>query len=407
MAQLPSTSASPKWGPTAKLIAGLTIVALFAMLLAYFRQILGPLLLVFVVTYLLHPLAVWLSNTTRLSWRFTINLMYLVLVVVLIVLLTLAGFAVFQQIQNLVQMVDSFIKNLPGLVADISSKVYTIGPFQLDFAQYNLSSLIEKLLSYVNPLIGKVTSLVSTFATSAASTFGWTLFVLLISYFFLSDAPRVPGGLLFIDIPGYDADIRRIMFELRRIWNAFLRGQLIMFALVLVCYTVLLTILGVRYSIAIALLAGLARFVPYLGPFTAWTVLGLVSFFQGWNYYNLQPWQFTILSIGLAMFLDQIFDNLVSPRILGRSIGVHPAAVLIAALLATNLIGIIGLVLAAPVLATLTLLGRYIVRKMLDLEPFPEASIETEQPAGINQSLYMRRIRDWVRAVRLKSVKWR
>ncbi len=375
------------------------------MLLAYFRQFLGPLLLVFVLTYLLHPLAVWVSNKTRLSWRITVNLMYLVLVIVLIALLTLAGFAVFQQIQNLVQMVQSFVKDLPNFVADISSKVYTIGPFQLDFAQYNLSSLTEKLLSYVEPLVGKATTLVSTFATSAASTFGWMVLVLVISYFFLSDAPRVPGELLYVDIPGYDADIQRIVRELRRIWNAFLRGQLIMFGLVLLCYSILLTILGVRYSVAIALLAGLARFVPYLGPFTAWTVLGLVSFFQGWNYYNLQPWQFTILSVGLAMFLDQIFDNLVSPRILGRSMGVHPAAVLIAALLATNLIGIIGLVLAAPVLATLTLFGRYIVRKMLDLEPFPESDVEADQPARVPQPLYMRRIRDWVRSVRLKSIK--
>lgn len=375
------------------------------MLLAYFRGILGPLLLVFVLTYLLYPLAAWLSNVTRLSWRVTVNLMYLILLIVLIALLTMAGFAVFQQIQNLVLMVENFVKDLPNIVANISSNVYTIGPFQLDFAQYNLAPITEKLLSYIDPVVGKATSLVSTFATSAASTFGWTLFVLVISYFFLSDAPRVPGKLLSIEVPGYDADIHRIVSELRRIWNAFLRGQLIMFALVLVCYSIVLTILGVRYSVAIALLAGFARFVPYLGPFTAWTVLGLVSFFQGWNYYNLDPWQFTVISIGLAIFIDQIFDNLVSPRILGRSVGVHPAAVLIAALLATNLIGIIGLVLAAPVLATLALLGRYIIRKMLDLDPFPETETEAVQPARVMQPLYMRRIRDWVRSVRLKSIK--
>ena len=63
---------------------------------------------------------------------------------------------------------------------------------------------------------------------------------------------------------------------------------------------------------------------------------------------------------------------------MGHTLGVHPAAVLVAAIIAANLIGIIGLVLAAPVLATINLVGRYVVRKMFDLDPWPEPEIEPE-----------------------------
>jgi len=155
-----------------------------------------------------------------------------------------------------------------------------------------------------------------------------------------------------------------------------LRGQLIVILLVIFVYIFLLTSLGVRFALGIAILAGLARFVPYIGTFIAWATLALVAYFQAGNYFGLPQYQFAILIVVTAILVDQVFDNLISPRILGDTLGVHPAAVLIAAIIATNLIGIIGLVLAAPVLATLNLFGRYIFRKMFDLAPWPEDASE-------------------------------
>ncbi len=133
---------------------------------------------------------------------------------------------------------------------------------------------------------------------------------------------------------------------------------------------ILLSILGVRYAIAIAILAGLARFVPYVGPLITYVVMALVTLFQGGNYFGLQPFYYTLMIIVLSIIMDQIYDNLVSPRIMGRSLGVHPAAVLVVAIIAANLIGLIGLVLAAPVLATFLLVGRYMARKMFDRDPW-------------------------------------
>ncbi len=79
--------------------------------------------------------------------------------------------------------------------------------------------------------------------------------------------------------------------------------------------------------------------------------------------------------------MDQIYDNLVSPRIMGKRLGVHPAAVLVVAIIAANLIGLIGLVLAAPVLASGSLVGRYTVRKMFDRDPWADMKEEFE-PMG-------------------------
>jgi predicted PurR-regulated permease PerM len=80
----------------------------------------------------------------------------------------------------------------------------------------------------------------------------------------------------------------------------------------------------------------------------------------------------------ICIVVDQIIDNLVAPRIIGQSLGLHPAAVLVVALVLARLIGLVGLVLAAPVLATGKLVGRYILRKMFDQDPWPEPEGHTK-----------------------------
>jgi len=378
-----STENSPPWGANIKLIAGLTLVGIVAAFLMRFHTIVVPILLAFILTYLLHPLAFRLSKATCLSWRMSVNVIFLVLMISVIVLFTLSGLAIVQQFQSLIGLVESFIADLPDLVADWSTRVYAIGPYQLDISQYmsqtSLESLTAELLSVVQPVLGRAGGLLSALASGTATILGWGFFIMLVSYFVLADMRQIPNRLVTIEIPGYDADIRRLGRELTRIWNAFLRGQVVLFTLTVLVYTVLLTVLGMRYALGLALLAGLARFVPYVGPLVTWTTTVLVALFQGGNYFHLDAWHYAILVVVLAIIVDQIFDNLISPRLFGQALGVHPAAVLVAAIIAANLIGLVGVMLAAPVLATLILVGRYVARKMFNLDPWPEPESDAKQ----------------------------
>jgi predicted PurR-regulated permease PerM len=397
------TPVSPKWGSTTKLIVGLSIVGIIAALMVQFRTIIGPLILAFMVAYLLSPVASWLRDTTRLSWRAAVNIIYLFLLILIAGLSTVAGLAIFQQLQSLINFVEGFVKDLPNIVAGLSSQVYTIGPFQFDLRQYDLPSLTSQVLGAVQPMVGRLGGLLSTFAASAASTIGWGLFILLISYFLLAEASQVSNALVSFDIPGYNADIRRLGLELRRIWNSFLRGQLIIFVLIVVIYSALMSILGVRYALAIAIMAGLAKFVPYVGPAITWAVLAAVSFFQGSNYFGLQPIQYALLAVVLALVLDQVLDNLVTPRLMGQALGVHPAAVLVAAIVAANLIGLVGLVLAAPVVATLKLGLGYLLRKMFDLDPWPIETQVAYRPIELPWTRSLRRVQAWVRTLQRRK----
>jgi predicted PurR-regulated permease PerM len=362
---------SPKWSSTTKTIAGLAVLAIIAALLVNFLDVIAPLLLAFILAFLFHPVAAWTSRVLHISWRGAVNVIYLLLIAVLIALITLAGLAIIQQAQSLITYIQNFITGLPQMVEKLSTSSYNIGPFHFDFSQLDLQSLVNQVLGIVQPMLGQAGSLLGVVATSAATALGWGLFIIFVSYFLLSESGQIRENLVHVEIPGYNADIQKFVRKLTGIWDAFFRGQLLISLIVVIAYFFILSVLGVRLALAIAVLAGLARFVPWLGPFVTWTVLAIAAFFQDSNRFGLEPLAYTLLVLGICITFDQIFDYLVAPRILSETLGLHPAGLLVAAIVAAKWLGIIGLVLAAPVLATLLLVGRYVGRKMMDLQPWP------------------------------------
>ena len=392
--------ASPRWGANAKLVVAITAMVILGALVVRFHTLIVPILMAFIVAYLLHPIAARMSLNTPLSWAVAVNIIYLLFVLILLGLLTWGGVGLVGQIQNLITAIQNYATELPAFIASLPSKVYMIGPFRIDFSTVDWSSIVKQGLAYVEPALGKMGGLVGTLAGSAASILAWTAFVIIVSYFFLLESGELRGDILRFDIPGYAEDIRRLSQKLGRIWNAFLRGQIIIFFSKVIAYTVLMSILGVRYAIPVALIAGFASFLPYIGPTINWIVLGLVTYFQGGNMFGLSPLAYMLLAIVVALIIDQTFDNLVAPRIMAQTLKVHPAFVLIAAIIAANLLGIVGIVIAAPLLATLQLVGRYTLRKMLDREPWP-AGEELLPPAHVPK--WLRKLRHWWRKRRGKE----
>jgi len=375
------SSTSPRWTSLTKLVVAMTIIVILGALLVRFRSIIGPVLMAFILAYLLHPLAALLQRKLRFAWTWAVNLIYIVFILILLALLTWGGVGLVGQVQNLIAAIQNYANQLPSFIDSLSTQIYTFGPFTLDFTKFDWLAVSQQILSYVEPALGKLGGLVGTLASSAATTLAWTAFVVVVSYFFLLESRGLREGVIRFDIPGYTEDIRRLSRRLGRIWNAFLRGQIIIFFSKVIVYMILLSSLGVHYAVGIAFIAGFASFLPYVGPAINWTVLGLITYFQGSNIFGMPPLAFTIIAIVVALLIDQTFDNLVAPRIMAQALKVHPAFVLIAAIIAANLIGILGIVIAAPLLATLQLIVRYTMRKMFDRDPWPpEEDVEPLPP---------------------------
>ena len=124
-----------------------------------------------------------------------------------------------------------------------------------------------------------------------------------------------------------------------------MRGQILISAIIVSIYFVGLTLLGVRNALGLAFLFGLAKFIPYVGPVISEVTTGLVTFFQDGNYLGMEPVTFVIVVVVFTIVVDLIIDNFVAPRIYGQTLGVHPAAVLISALIMASLLGLLALFL--------------------------------------------------------------
>jgi predicted PurR-regulated permease PerM len=375
----PNTGGSPKWSITTKFVVGLSLAAIFVGLVVTFRNIIGPLILAFVLSYLLYPMADFLRTRVRMGWRVAVSLIFLVMLLILIALLTWGGISLVEQIGALIRFLETQLNNLPQTLDQLAATPIVIGPYKLDLNTVEINSIITQALGTIQPLFSRVGGVFTTFASTTAVTIGWIAFILLISYFVLVESGGNAGQIIVMDIPGYEEDILRMRLELGRIWNAFLRGQLIIILLIVGTYSVLLGTLGVSYFYGLALLAGLARFIPYVGPAVAWTVYGLVSYFQGSTLLGMPPLPYALMVVGVAWVTDMVMDNFVAPRLLGNALKVHPAAVMIAALVAASLLGVIGVILAAPVLATAKLVLEYTLKKLSDKDPW--IGMETIQPA--------------------------
>jgi predicted PurR-regulated permease PerM len=380
MAKTKAESGSPKWNWTTRLVVGITLVAVVAFLAIRFQNLIGPLLLSFILAYLFYPLARVLTGKTRIPWRLSVTIIFLIFVLIFLGLLTWGGFVLVDQLQSLYDFMQRTFVNLPEILSDFAQKGLNIGFIHIDLSKLDYSSLSTQILSIVEPYMGKVGNFVGVVAGGAASFIGWLFFIILISYFMLVETGGIQGRLLHFEIPNYEQDMRRLGRELSRIWNAFLRGQAIVVIVTVMMYMIILAALGLRFPIWLALLAGFAKFLPWVGPFIAWTTYGLVAYFQVPTPYGMEPFGYAILVVIIALVVDNVFDYLVSPRIFAQTLKVHPAAVLITALVAIDLLGVVGVILAAPVLATLKLFFEYILSKMVDRDPWENFNKELPKP---------------------------
>lgn len=361
---------SPRWAPGTKLIAGFTLVAIIAVALGKFQAYLPPVIMTFLLVYLLYPVAKFFETRLRINWALSIALVYLLLVAVIVGLATISGFELVSQVQSLIGFIQSSLEQLPGFVRDISERTILVGPLVFELNALDLNSLSRQILDASSALLSSSGNLVGAVAGTALNTLLWTLFILIASLFILAESKGLADDIVRINAYGYTEDLQRAKQELANIWNSFFRGQITVIVTAIIAYAILLNILGVRFAFGLAVLIGAARFFPYVGAGVSWVTLVLVTFFQASKPFGLTDLSYVALVFGLSFALDVLVDYFIYPRVMGNALRVHPAGVLFSAIIGYSLLGILGVILAAPMLATLQLAGRYVIRKLFDADPW-------------------------------------
>ena len=356
-----------RWTPTTKrlVVAGLLTIGLLLIWRA--GDIIQPFLWATILSYILLPVV------GAIERRFTFPRTVAALVVFVALLAVIFGGGRFL-VPRLVDNTRDLQANWPTLIANAQQ---TIGD-TLD--SIGLGDLGEAV---VGPNLQDVDRQIAAMVQRSALPFvigaGHFLLDLLIfliaTFLILRDAPRL---LNFVrrNLPQEQRqEFLHVLRDTNVMLGRYIRGQLILVLLMSTVTTIGLTILGVPYSVLLGVVTGVLETIPFVGPITAGAIAGLVALGHpnpfGWT----QIWYVATVAI-MYTILRHAEDYLVIPTIIGRAVRLHPAIVIFALLSGGALFGLLGIVLAVPVAATLRLLLIYVRAKLRDEDPFPSLTQE-------------------------------
>jgi predicted PurR-regulated permease PerM len=375
-------SPSPPWGRSTKLVVVIIGLLLVAFAIYRFHGLVVMVTVAALIAYLLNPLVKFVNERTRIARGWVILIIYLVLAGLLVWLFVALGVAVYNQTIDLLDLIPDLIDQTSSYFAALneqSTPIVLFNRFTIEPLLLPWDSITNQLLGLVQPTISTSGGMVSRLASTTLRTVGNFLFVFVISIYMILEAPNIGGYLQeFARTPGYQDDAKQLATETGSIWSAYLRGQVVLGLIIFVVVWLGLSILGVRNALALALLSGLLEFVPTLGPIIGTGAAMIVAFFQPQNPWNLLNWQYALLVLGLMVIIQQVENNILVPRIVGRALDLQPIIILVGVFMGASLAGVLGAILAAPLLATMKLFTIYAWHKLFDLPPFPETVPTTD-----------------------------
>jgi predicted PurR-regulated permease PerM len=362
-----------RWSSTTKIIVILFAVILLVLIVYRFQDVIPPLVIALLLAFILDPLVSFLTNRLRLSRGLASGLVILVLIIAMMGAVATPVAAV----PSIQRAVESMQEEATSVVTEISS--FLRQPINILGYTLDLTEFYNELTALLRSFISSVAQGTLNIALNIASGFLWLIFILMVTFYLLKDAGRIVTQLDRLPPQDYRQDFLRLRLEITEVWQAFLRGQLLLGLVIAVVVTVGCMALGLRYAPVLGLLAGLLEVIPNIGPTLAAVPAILLALFQDNTFLGMSNFWYAVLVTGMYILIQQLENNLIVPRILGRSLNLHPVLVLVGVVVGGSLGGVLGILLAAPTLATLKVIGRYIFYRVYDLDPFA-ASEEDEPP---------------------------
>ncbi|WP_420644194.1 AI-2E family transporter [Candidatus Leptofilum sp.] len=375
----PNSQDSPPWSRSTKVIVTVAALLLLIWLTYRFQSLISQIVIAAILAYIMNPMAVMIDRRTRLKRTTGILILYLLLAVAVIGGFVALGFAAFEQVSSLIEQVPTLIENTTAVIEEFTARTEPLefGPISFSPSSIDLALIQEQLIGMVEPAVSQGGQIVTNLATATITTLGNLLFIFIISIYLAIEIPLLGEHVAgMAQLPGYRKDAERLLREFGRIWSAYLRGQVILGLIIFVVVWLGLAILGVQNSLALGLLSGLLEFVPVLGPIIGAGAAILVAFFQPETLAQMANWQFAGIVFIFMLIVQQLENNILVPRIVGDSLELHPLIVMVAVFMGSSLAGILGAILAAPVVATGKMVGIYAWRKMFDQAPFPNPEKE-------------------------------
>lgn len=329
--------------------------AVFVALLWLLRDVLGPFVAGMAVAYLLDPLVDRLEKAGLPRWLSTTVVLLSFVFVVLLVLVLLFPLLRGQVVQA--------IQTLPNLVAWVKADVLPrVEALVATLSPEDVERLRTAVGEYAGTVVGWATDLVRGVLSGGVAIVD-VLSVLLITpvvaFYLLRDWDKLVGT---VDgwLPRPHAEtIREQAREVDTTLAGFVRGQASVCVALGLFYALALSLVGLDFGLIIGLFSGLLSFIPYVGSLVGFVSSVGVAFFQ----YD-ELWRVGLVA-GIFILGQAVEGNVLTPKLVGDKVGLHPVWIMFALLAAGSLFGFVGVLLAVPVAAVIGVLVRFGLRQYM------------------------------------------
>lgn len=367
--------ASPRTGNRRLALALFAVVTL--LFLWVVAPILPPFIIAFVLAALLDPTVRFLEGRGRSRMRAILTLYALGAALFILIAIVLVPHVI-AQIQGLTRNFNNYSAQIND---SANSMLQHFSPLLDKFGikQKSLQDLVQKS-GPVQAAIAAALGGLTLFLQSIMSRIFWLIIIPLSTFFILRDYPTIRARIIFLFPEAYQDRIDEMSREIIEVFGAYLRGLAKICGLFALVAFVLFSLLGVRYALFLGLVAGAFYAVPYVGQLFNAVATGTVAYLmeQHTVLFFFHPGSNSMgyaLTVALcAILLQNIFDQIVYPRVVGGSVGLHPVVSIFALMAGATLFSIWGMLIAVPVAASIQILLTSFFPKLI--QPPPERLLE-------------------------------
>ncbi len=312
---------------------------LFTLFLYLLRGIMMPFVIASGLAYIVSPWVSWLERRLGLRRWLVVLGFYLMIVGPLVMAGVWRG-------PVWLNNAEALLTNAPQVVDNLTVRIFGGEHVQILGQTLKADVLVQHLLNSLGNYLGKPEDMMHLAGASFRLAIGVLLTLVVLAYFLIDDGSILLALLRLLPV-GKRPRVRFFAEQIDRVLGRYLRGLL-----VVVIYAAITAWLGLRllfhlpYAVPLALATGILEPVPVIGPLAGWAIAAVAGLLHGGIWLMLEIMAF----YGL---LRVVLDNLIAPIVLGRAVTMHPVAIIFAFLAGGTLLGMLGLLLAIPVAASL------------------------------------------------------
>jgi predicted PurR-regulated permease PerM len=349
---------------------GLIVVAI-AVTLGFLRiaDALAPFIVGGLISFLCRPL-LRLFMGMRLPRGLAVAATFLVVVAVVGAALVLLVPQIAAQLEQLMRSLPVYWTQVQAFVSQIVARMKLLpGPAR---------SMVDQTLNSMGENIRGAATAIAQFLFAAGGSalgFGFNVFLgFILSIWFLLDGPKIAKWVLWVIPPAWHDDAYQIGRAFDDSFGGYIRGTFINMTITFVACGIGFALVGLPYGWFVALAIGVLAVIPYLGPIVGGIIAAAIGF-------TVSPWM-GIVTLVIVIVVEQTVDSVISPLVMGRSVSLHPVAILFALGIGGALAGFFGILLAIPVAAAIYTVYLYYRRKAPDAAELPDESNEPGPPAN-------------------------